>query len=375
MLNKKVLLVLLGGVLLYAASAGISYAVFNSILKNPINIDTPFGSLTDFTSGDEEGIKDKPCPLNGAMYTKAREDQWKKRRPLGVMIENHVDARPNIGLSRSDIIYEAVAEGGITRNLNIYLCQDVGDLAPIRSARTYFLDWVLEYDAAYAHVGGANTAGPADALGQIRDYGILDLDQFGLGFPTYWRGTDKLAPHNVHSTTKKLWEAAEIRGFGPQNPDGKKWDQDFVVWKFKDEAILEKRGEQKPILVPFWTTQQDYTVTWQYDKNTNVYKRFLGETAQIDPVTKEQISSKDIVVQFQVESDANDGYPDGHLLYKTTGTGDALIFQDGKVIVGSWSKKDREARTIFKDENSKEIAFNRGQIWIQTIPVGNQVTY
>lgn len=291
------------------------------------------------------------------------------------MIENHADARPIIGLSRADIVYEAVAEGGITRTLDIFLCQDVGDLAPIRSARTYFLDWVLEYNAAYAHVGGANTPGPANALGQIRDYGILDMDQFGLGFPTYWRGTDKLAPHNVHSTTKKLWEAAEERGFGPENKDGKKWDDGFIKWKFKDDAALEARGDQKPIIVPFWEQAPDYIVTWQYDKNTNVYQRFIAGVAQIDPATTEQMSPKNVIIQFQVESTANDGYPDGHLLYKTTGSGNALIFTDGKAQKGTWNKKTKTDRTIYKDAAGKEITFNRGQTWIQTVPVGNDVEY
>ena len=349
--------------------------VFNTILKGPINITTPFGSLTDITSGYEEGVKDKACPLNGTLYTKTREEDWQKRRPLGVMVENHLDARPSLGLSRADVIYEAVAEGGITRFLALYLCQQAGDIAPIRSARTYFLDWVSEYSAAYAHVGGANTPGPADALGQIRQYGILDMDQFGLGFPTYWRGTDKLAPHNVHSTTKKLWEAADQRGFGPKDEKGKRWDENFTQWKFKDEAGLEARGDQKPIVVPFWSQSPDYTVTWQYDKNANLYRRYHGETAQTDPITNEHLSAKNVIVQLEVERTANDGYPDGHLLYGTTGSGNAFIFMDGKAVKGKWIKKDRTSRTQFVDDKGKEVQFNRGLVWIETIPVGNEVTY
>lgn len=375
--RKKLALIILGSLILYTVSAGVSYLVFNNFVRGPINITTPFGSLTDVTSGDEEGVKDKECPINGAMYTKNREDQWKNRRPLGVMIENHVDARPIIGQTRSDVTYEAVAEGGITRTLNIYFCQDVGDLAPIRSARTYFIDWLSEYNALYAHVGGANTPGPADALGQIRDYGILDLDQFGLGFPTYWRGTDKLAPHNVHSTTKKLWEAAKSRGdgWGPTDKNGKAWDAGFIKWKFKEDASLEQRGDQKPILVPFWSQAPDYMVTWQYDKTTNVYKRFMGTTEQIDPITKATIAPKNVIVQFETERDANDGYPDGHLLYGTTGTGQALFFIDGKATKGTWSKATRTARTKYLDAQGKEVVFNRGQIWVEIIPVGNTVTY
>lgn len=375
LLTKKGLQVIAGALVLYVLSAGVSYMIFNATLKRPIDIVTPFGNLTDVTSGSDEGTKDRKCPLNGALYTKNREELWKNRRPMAIMVENHVDARPPIGLSRADIIYEAVAEGGITRFLAIYLCQDAGNIAPIRSARTYFLDWVLEYDAAYAHVGGANTPGPADALGQIRDYEIRDMDQFGLGFPTYWRGTDKLAPHNVHSTTKKLWEAAEERGFGSEDEEGTRWDENFQEWQFKDDAPFESRGDQKPIVVPFWSQAPDYSVTWQYDKNANVYRRFHGQTAQIDPNTDEHLSAKAVIVQFQTEESANDGYPDGHLIYGTTGTGQALVFQDGEVTSGKWLKEDRTSRTQFLNAKGQELGLNRGQIWIETIPVGNDVEY
>jgi len=374
-MSGKKIQIILGAIILYAVSAGVSYMAFNKFLKNPISFVTPFGNLTDVTSGSEQGVKDQPCPLNGVMYTKARKDQWNDRRPLGIMIENHVDSRPQMGLSRADTIYEAVAEGGITRFLALYLCQDAGDIAPIRSARTYFIDWLSEYNAAYAHVGGANTPGPADALGQIRDYGINDLDQFGLGFPTYWRGTDKLAPHNVHSTTQKLWAAAGEREFGPKDEKGVRWDANFTLWKFKDEAALDKRGDQKPVVVPFWSDQSDYTVAWQYDKNTNLYNRFHGQAAHTDPLTNEQLAAKNLIIQFETERTADDGYPDGHLLYGTTGTGNALIFQDGNVIKGKWVKSSRTARTKYVDSAGKEIQLNRGLIWIETIPVGNNVTY
>lgn len=376
--NKKIQ-ALLAIIVLYGVSTGVSYFAFNLFLKKPISISTPFGNLTDVTSnGADGGTKDKPCPLNGVMYTQSRQDTWQKRRPLAVMIENHVDARPIIGLSRADIVYEAVAEGGITRHMAIYLCQDAGDLAPIRSARTYFIDWLSEYNALYSHVGGANDSGgdinpKADALGQIRTYGINDMDQFGLGFPTYWRGTDKLAPHNVHSTTTKLWQVAKDKNWGSEDDKGIRWDKNFHIWQFKDDASLDSRGDQKPITVPFWESQPDYTETWNYDKTNNVYNRYFGTDAVIDPLTKENIAAKDLVIQFEQETRTGD--VDGHLLYGTIGSGKALIFMNGKVIVGKWSKASRIARTTFTDEKGKEITFNRGQIWIQTVPVGNDVKY
>lgn len=349
--------------------------VFSTSVAGKFDINTPFGKLTDLTSGDEEGVKDKECPINGENYTKSRQEKWEGRRPLAIMVENHEDARPVRGLSRSDVIYEAISEGGITRFLAIFYCQDAGDIAPIRSARTYFLDWLSEYDAAYVHVGGANTAGPANALEQIREYEIKDLDQFGVGFPTYWRGTDRLAPHNVHSTTTKLWETASERGFGAEDIDGVAWDKNFIKWAFKDGLPFEQRGDQTKIEVPYWPQSPNYTVSWNYDKNTNEYKRSHAEIVQIDPVTEEVLKAKNVIVQFQTERDANDGHPDGHLLYGTIGRGSVLIFQNGNVIKGSWVKDSRTARTKYLDSSGDEIELVRGTIWIHTIPIGNDVAY
>ena len=157
---------------------------------------------------DDSLPKTEPCPINGEKYSTQQREWWENHRPLGVMIENHENARPQSGINAADITYEIVAEGGITRTLNIYYCQAPAQVGPVRSARTYFLDYMSEYGDSplYAHVGGANTPGPADALGQISEYGwggYNDLNQFSIGFPTFWRDYNRLGhdygyrAHNV----------------------------------------------------------------------------------------------------------------------------------------------------------------------------------
>ncbi|RLC31408.1 DUF3048 domain-containing protein, partial [Candidatus Woesebacteria bacterium] len=78
------------------------------------------------------------------MFTKIESDIWESRRPIAIIVENHADARPQSGLSKADIVYEAVAEGGITRFLGIYYCGAAAEdviASPVRSARVYFIDW------------------------------------------------------------------------------------------------------------------------------------------------------------------------------------------------------------------------------------------
>jgi hypothetical protein len=90
----------------------------------------------------------------------------------------------------------------------------------------------------------------------------------------------------------------------------------------------------------------------------------------------EQITAKVIAVAMMTESRANDGYDNNlHLLYGTKGTGKAYVFQDGEVTEGTWSKKTRTDRTLFYDKSGGQIEFNRGQIWIEILPLGQKVEY
>ncbi len=379
------LLIAIMAVIVYATSTAVSYSLFAS---KSTTIMGPSGSSASLPSskGIEEEDPALPrtevCPLNGNMHTKQARDEWEKRRPLAVMIENHLEARPQSGLSSADVVYEAVAEGGITRFMAMFYCTYTGkgdiQVGPVRSARTYYLDWLSEYDGLYAHVGGANTPGPANALGQIIDYEIKDLNQFSIGFPTFWRDYERLGravatEHTMYSSVKKLWDVGAKKGWGAKDELGVAWDKKFVPWKSKDD---EAGGSQTKITVNFWESQKDYTVEWSYDSECNCYKRKNGGTEHTDLNNKKQLSPKVVIIRFQQESSAKDGYPgDAHRLYTNKGTGDALVLQDGKVTKGKWSKPNRLAREKFTDLSGKEISLNRGQIWLQTVPTGSTVSY
>jgi hypothetical protein len=383
---QRLLVMTIVAVVFYVASTSISFSIFKNITG--VNLPTTSessganaalpGPSTSFEE-DPNSPRTEDCPLNGSMYTKKAKEFYDQRRPLAVMIENHTEARPQSGLSKADIIYEAVAEGGITRFMAIYYC-NVSDVqvGPVRSARTYYLDWLSEYDALYAHVGGANSPGPADALGQIIKYDIKDLNQFSIGFPIFWRDYQRLGhpvatEHTMYSTTQKLWEIGAKRGWVATDSANVRWDKNYDTWEFKDDSA---GGSVANIKVNFWESQPGYDVEWTYDRSSNSYKRKNGGETHKDLNTNEQLDTKVIIVQFEKESRANDGYPGNvHLLYGTTGFGEALIFQDGKVTKGTWNKKSRTARSKYLDENNKEIFFNRGQIWIQTVPEGAKVTY
>ena len=380
-MNKTNLLRILLVVGVYLLVSGASYKVLSNIVvpgvSAPITAPTvgPEGKITF----DENLPKTEPCPINGAKYSKQQRQWWEKHEPLGVMVENHVDARPQSGLSSADVVYEAVAEGGITRFLGVFYCQNAEEIGPVRSARTYFVNFLSEYGGfpLYGHVGGANTDGPADALGQIESYGWAgynDLSEFAIGCPVYCRleshnGRDVATEHTVYTSSQKLWDYAKNkRKITTTNEDGEVWDADFTQWLFKEDQPT--KGSTQKVHIEFWPSMgSQFFVDWIYDPTTNSYKRNLANKSHVDRNSKKQIAVKNVIGLFMIESSANDGYPDNvHLLYKDKGKGKASVFMDGKQINGTWEKDTRTDRMMIRDDKGNEIKFNRGGIWIQIIP-------
>lgn len=377
-------------ILAYIISAGLSYLLFTTVLSKGFgNIATPVPEPKKTSAGvlfDDSLPKTEPCPLNGALYSKQQKKWWEGHRPMGVMIENHEEARPQSGISSADIVYEAIAEGGITRTLNMFYCNDAKMIGPVRSARTYFVDFVSEYggNPLYAHVGGANTDGPADALGQIESYGwnnYNDLNQFSIGFPVFVRDYDRLGrtvatEHTMYSSTTKLWDyAAKTRKITTEDEDGKAWDANFIPYTFKEDEAVAARPAAQTISYNFWEGYAAYGVTWTYNKTTNTYMRANGGKPHLDLNTNKQLAAKNVVILFMKESRANDGYEGNlHMLYGTKGTGKAMVFIDGKQVDATWSKKNRTAHLYIKDNRGKDIQFNRGQIWFSVVAPDTEVT-
>ena len=120
---------------------------------------------------------------------------------LAIMIENQADARPQTGLTQADVVYEALAEGGITRFIALFLTGDAAVVGPVRSLRHYFAFMAADYGADVVHIG-ASPEGFAwrDAM----NMGYLDES---AGDPGVWRIRTRPPPHNAYT------ETAADRGF------------------------------------------------------------------------------------------------------------------------------------------------------------------
>jgi hypothetical protein len=277
-----------------------------------------------------------------------------KRPVTAVMIENSPDARPQSGLLDAGVVFEAVAEGGITRFLALFQDTNPAYVGPVRSARPYYIRWMLSFDANYAHAGGS-----PEALNMIRALGVKDLDH-GANGSTYDRVSNRYAPHNLYTSIDRLLAAGASRGYNSSTYTG------FV-------RKAEKKVETPTAsAIDIAISSQLYNVHYTYDTAGNSYLRNQAGQAHTDEKSGKQLNPKIVVVLV-----TDKGFdPDGvHTTYRITGSGTAIVFQDGEVISGTWSKAGDKDALLFKDSTGQDLKLNPGQTWITAVGNASAVTY
>ena len=272
----------------------------------------------------------------------------------GVMIENSDFARPQAGLSQAGVVFEAIAEAGITRFLALYQDSAPTNVGPIRSARPYYVQWALGFDAAYAHVGGS-----PEALADINSWGVHDLNEFYNG-SYYHRVTSRAAPHNVYTGIPTLNQLESKKGYTSSTFSG------FL--RKKDNPL------KKPMaaIIKLTLSGPDFNTAYTYNATSNSYERSEAGTPHIDANTNSQINPKVVVAMVMHYSLESDNY---HSDYVVIGSGPAYVFQDGAVTTGQWAKSSNASQITFTDANGKSLKFNAGQTWLTAVAATSDVNY
>lgn len=299
--------------------------------------------------------KPTPKPITSPLTGMVVTADLQARPVTGVMIENSMQARPQSGLIDAGIVFEAISEYGITRFLALYQETAPGNVGPVRSVRPYFIDWVMPFDAALAHVGGS-----PEALERIRTVGTKDLDQFHTPGP-YRRINTRYAPHNMYTSIDGLIAAGKAKGYEKSN---------FTPIERKAKEEPNKTPPAKNIGLAI--SSAAYNVHYNYDPVTNSYKRIMGGKPHMDHDTQAQIEAKVVVALSMSYSLQANGL---HSSYGTTGTGLAHFFQDGNVTTGSWSKADHTSQFVFKDDAGNPVKLNAGKTWITVVGDPGKVSY
>ena len=334
-----------------------------------------------------------------------------------IQIPNGTDgARPQVGLNQAPVVFEAIAEAGITRFAAVFQNPTSKAIGPIRSLRSYYLDWDTPFDCTIVHAGGSDEAIEELAAGDYRDltesYDYMWRDTSG-----YW------APNNLMTSPALLSEFATANKYTSSDPKVLPRLTPDEASNVVSEVKAQKEGANNSsddsdsssssnsadssdkssssdstktdyklaseIAINFGTVS-DFNTIYKYDENTNTYARSYanGEahlvyscdnTDKTTPLPKsdcgiaQQVAPSAVAVMMVDEHLDSDGY---HHVIQTVGTGIAYVFQNGTVTKGTWKKSSKSAQIEFKDSSNNIISFTPGQLWIAAVPnSGGSVKY
>ena len=280
-------------------------------------------------------------------------------RPIAVMIDNNVYAQPQAGLNDAYMVYEIIVEGGESRIMALFKGVSLDKIGPVRSSRHYFLDYALENDAIYVHYGWS-----PQAQSDISTLGVNNINGISETTKEFWRVKDKSSPHNVATSTEKILEIANRKGYRTTS------SQDSVLNYVTNEVNLDEGQIAEDITIPY---SQSNIVEWKYNSETKRYTRYSKGNKQTDWTTGEDITAKNIIVEFIANSTLNDGENKGRQTMNTVGTKDGYYITNGKAIKITCEKISRSSQTVYKDENGNEINVNDGNTFVQICPINANV--
>lgn len=296
-------------------------------------------------------------PLTGLPVKDTRLVQ---RRPIAVKVENSPWGRPQSGLDKADVVYESLAEHGITRFCAIFLSQEPGTVGPVRSARPSDVEIVPQFQAALAYSGASipvkkmlRASPDIPLIGQMEDY---------YAFRRIPRG-DVAYEHTLYASVAKLRETLA------------RYDYDATVnlggWHFASPAIAVPTSTQVAhVNIPFssWAA-----CSYRYDARLGAYRRFISSEPHTDRETGRQYTAENVIVQFvEVVDGPYVGYKGGGgtnlLIHKLTGEGRCIVLRGGVVTNGKWVRWGRNSLTQWVDDSGQPIPLNPGQTWIEVVP-------
>ena len=278
-----------------------------------------------------------------------------KSRPIAVSINNNHAAWPQAGLQDAYLSYELIAEGGITRILAFFKDTNTEKIGSVRSARHYFLDYVLENDAIFVHYGHS-----PQALSDIKSLSINNINGMYDGSTFYRDKTLKRASeHTAFTTMEKIKKTIKSKGYRTETDKG-------TLLKYSAVNKDYSKDETSKVANNVSITYSDYqTTSYVYDKENKVYKMYMSKEEHSDLVTKKQYTVKNIIT-YQVENSSID--KKGRQNLYNTGKGEGYFISNGIATKIKWSKATRSAKTKYTLMDGSELVVNDGNTWIHIQP-------
>jgi hypothetical protein len=313
-----------------------------------------------------------PAPTSAPMVAATTDGVWlpadqaelATRKPIAVMIDDQMLARPQSGLSMANIVYQGPAEGGIPRYMALFQTQAPLAIGPIRSCRAYFVAWAEEWRAGYVHMWGAPNAMAKLAADNGKYIYNMDGLRFGGKSGYMWRTVFRERPHNLYTSYAKIYSLLrQVGGTAPLSTP---------LFTFADALPPSARPMGSSIIVPYDANN----VVYNYDWKTNTYPRSVSsEGPQYDAATGKRIAPSNVILLY-MNAGLLAGSPAAltkhRLDVQYVGHGAAWVFNNGLTIQAVWTKKNEHATTVLTyasgPNRGQQVPLVRGQIFIQVVP-------
>ncbi len=332
------------------------------------------GEKGDITEGpiepamaEPEPIPEPPKPLyySGLTGLETEDESIPEKRPVAIMINNIKKALPQYGISKAGIVFEALAEGGITRLLAVFEdISDIPQIGTIRSARPYYLDFAQSVDAVYIHIGGS-----PDAYSQIKSRGMDSYDLIeGRYNAMYWRDKERIRSngyeHSVFTSGDRIMKQIEADGIRMTKKDGYE-----KIFNFSPDANYE--GTDATSITAVFSNYK--TGTYKYDKSNGLYRIGQYGTSHIDAGNNSQLAFKNVFI-LRMNSYVIKGDTAGRLKFDSVGSGSGMYFVNGTKTDITWSRESKSSKFRLTTADGAELAVVPGDSYIAIVPLDASVT-
>lgn len=287
-------------------------------------------------------------------------DETSNSRPIAVMINNNKAVWGyQAGIQDAYITYEMIVEGGITRMMAVFKDQTTARIASVRSSRHYYLDYVLENDALYAHIGWSPRA-----QSDISSLKIPAINADNSSAFTWDNSLRKISrEHRAYTSIEKILAVAQKKGYRTTT------DKELLL-KYDAESLnlasYEGAIPANTVRIPY---SKSHLTSYGYDAENKVYKRYQNNIEHKDYITGLQYTAKNIITYKVYNYTLNDGYSGGRQDLNNIGSGEGYYISEGYAIPITWEKTSRSAQTVYKVKaTGKELVVNDGNTFIQIQP-------
>lgn len=330
--KSKPFLIVGSNVLVIAIVAAVLFIVNTDDNKKEVKKTTPT------TTVKKKNLK---APLTGLDDI---DGQANSRPALAVKIGNNIEARPQAGITEADIVYEEIVEGGITRYMAIFNSTVPERVGPVRSVRGMDPNIALNWGGIFAYSGGTDVN-----ENKIRSTkGILALNETAAGTGMK-RDSARGAPNNLYVIPSEMFS----KGGKPVPPKAQ--------FKYSQEVSL-LADPASTFVVGF---RSGFACTWKFDRETGKYQRSYGAKPVVDQQGI-QVGVDNVIVQFINYPSESEGI--------TTGSGEAWLFRNGKVVKGTWSRPTNSKPATYKDVEGNVMLLKQGQTWVELASTATEVT-